>query len=85
MAVVLGWIIAAFTCAYVANEKNRNVGLWAVLGACFGLFTLLVLVFLPKLEKSVITATHPQDQIEPSQDYRHTAKSDDGFSPEELI
>jgi len=83
MAVVLGWLIAAFICAYVAKEKNRNVAMWAVLGGVFGLFTLAVLVFLPTLKKPSLNTKHVQKQIRPTTNYAQ--KTNNNYSPNDLI
>jgi len=48
--VVLGLnsLIGAVFCGYLAHEKGRDAGVWAVLGFLFGLLALLVLGFSPE-------------------------------------
>ena len=43
-------ILWAVCCGILANNKNRNVIGWFVLGTLFGIFSLIILACLPKLE-----------------------------------
>lgn len=48
---ILFWMAMAGFSYYVAGLKNRNQILWGVLGFFFGVFALIVLACLPKVEK----------------------------------
>lgn len=43
-------ILWAVCCGILANNKNRNVVGWSILGFLFGVFALIVIACLPKLE-----------------------------------
>ena len=43
-------IIFAVLCGTMAASKNRNVGIWVILGFLFGIFAFLILLFLRKIE-----------------------------------
>ncbi len=43
-------IICAFVCASMAKSKNRESGLWGVLGFFFGIFAVLILALLDRRE-----------------------------------
>lgn len=47
--VLLTWCLLGAVVSFIAKEKNRNAGLWAVIGLLFGIFALLVIVVLPPL------------------------------------
>ena len=47
---LLFWILWAVCCGILANNKNRNVVGWSIAGLLFGLFALIPLALLPKLE-----------------------------------
>ena len=47
MAVLIWSIIFGIVCGYIANEKGRSAGTWAILGFFFGLIALLIIVCLP--------------------------------------
>ena len=47
MAVLIWSIIFAIACGYIANEKGRSSGAWAILGFFFGFFALIVIALLP--------------------------------------
>ena len=49
--VLLCSIAIGYVCYKVAKEKGRDAATWAVLGFLFGIFALMVLVFLPKSDK----------------------------------
>ena len=40
----------AVCCGILANNKNRNVVAWSIAGLLLGLFALIPLALLPKLE-----------------------------------
>lgn len=43
-------ILWAVCCGILANNKNRNIVGWSILGLLFGVFALIVIACLPKLE-----------------------------------
>jgi hypothetical protein len=45
---LIGAIIGAILCGFVAAHKNRSVLLWAILGFFFSILTLIVILILPK-------------------------------------
>ena len=47
MAVLIWSIIFGVLSYYVANEKGRSAGAWAILGFLFGLIALLIIICLP--------------------------------------
>lgn len=47
MAALIWSIIFAIGCGYIANEKGRSAGGWAIWGFFFGLIALLIIVCLP--------------------------------------
>ena len=47
---LLIWLLFGFICSVIASNKNRNVIGWFVLGTLFGIFSLIILACLPKLE-----------------------------------
>lgn len=51
MELLLFWILFAVCCGILANNKNRNVVGWAIGGFFFGIFALLIIACLPKLEE----------------------------------
>ena len=50
MAYVV-WILCVFACYKVAEDKNRDAGVWAVLGILFGIFALIAILLLPENNK----------------------------------
>ncbi len=44
---IIGGIIFAAICYYIADRKGRNPVLWAVLGFFFSLITLIVIAVMP--------------------------------------
>jgi len=48
--VILIWALMGFLTALVADQKKRNVPLWAAMGFLFGIFALLVVLALPSAE-----------------------------------
>lgn len=49
MAIII-WLLFGIATALVAKEKGRNVGLWLFLGFLFGIFALLIVIFLPTVD-----------------------------------
>lgn len=47
MAALIWGIIFGIGCGYIANEKSRSAGLWAILGFLFGLIALIIIICLP--------------------------------------
>lgn len=47
MAILIWSIIFTIACGYIANEKGRSAGAWAMLGFLFGLIALLIIICLP--------------------------------------
>lgn len=50
VGLILFWIMLAFVCSAVAEYKNRNTMAWFWLGFFFGIFALIVVAVLPKIE-----------------------------------
>lgn len=50
MIKVLIWFLFTFVTYSIAKSKNRNEVVWAILGVLFGIFALIVVALLPKLE-----------------------------------
>jgi drug/metabolite transporter (DMT)-like permease len=49
-AVMLAvWALCGWACYQMAQSKNRNKELWAVLGVLFGIFAVIILSVLPNL------------------------------------
>jgi peptidoglycan/LPS O-acetylase OafA/YrhL len=47
---LIGGIVFAVACGFVAKNKNRSVALWAVLGFLFGFIPLIIIAVLKKKE-----------------------------------
>jgi hypothetical protein len=45
---LIGEIIGAILCGFIAAYKGRSVLLWAILGFFFSILTLIVVLILPK-------------------------------------
>ncbi|ANU07257.1 SHOCT domain-containing protein [Paraurantiacibacter namhicola] len=45
---ILMGVICAFVCVSMARSKNRETGLWGVLGFFFGIFAVIILAVLEK-------------------------------------
>lgn len=43
------WITFVAICYFVAESKNRNKLMWSIAGALFGIFAVIVLLFLKTL------------------------------------
>jgi 4-hydroxybenzoate polyprenyltransferase len=50
---LIGGIVMAVICGFVAQSKGRSVVMWVVLGFVFGLIALIILAFLKKQEPSM--------------------------------
>ena len=48
--IILAWLACGGLSAYIAQQKNRNVGIWAIMGFLFGIFGLLIIALLSKVE-----------------------------------
>jgi hypothetical protein len=51
MATLVIWVCLGIGCAAIASAKGRRTWLWAILGILGGVFSLLVIVCLPKLKQ----------------------------------
>lgn len=45
---IIRWLITAYLCYCIAQEKGLNTAFWAVMGAIFGVFALVVVDLLPE-------------------------------------
>ncbi len=64
--MVLAWLLMGLASGYLAEKKGRSFPFWFVMGAAFGIFAVLVLVFLPEVgveSKTVLRQMNP-DVIE---------------------
>lgn len=52
MEVALIWLASAAICGWLANMKNRNVGLWVIVGLLTGIFGVIVIACLSKNESA---------------------------------
>lgn len=48
---ILIWLVCAWICYALAKDKNRNEVGWLFGGILFGIFAVIVIALLPKLEK----------------------------------
>ena len=48
--IILMWLACGGLSAYIAQQKNRNVGLWAIMGFLFGIIGVLIIALLSKVE-----------------------------------
>lgn len=51
MEIAIIWIGFALACAIVANNKGRSPVLWFLIGLCFSLIALIIILVLPSLKK----------------------------------
>jgi hypothetical protein len=51
--LLIGGVVFALICGYVAQGKGRSVALWAVLGFFLGLIALIILALLKKPQPTV--------------------------------
>jgi Na+/melibiose symporter-like transporter len=54
---LIGGVIFAIACGFIANTKNRNVVLWVVLGFLFGLISLIIIAVLKKKQPEISYGT----------------------------
>lgn len=45
--IAICWILCAFLCAFIAQTKRLNTGMWALAGLIFGVFAVLVIALEP--------------------------------------
>lgn len=50
MEFLIIWLFFAFCSMFVAKNKGRSEGGWFIAGFIFGLFALIVVAILPKIE-----------------------------------
>lgn len=51
-ATIIIWAIGFGMINYaIAVRKNRDKSLWAIIGALFGVFGVIMLLIMPKIEK----------------------------------
>ena len=50
MEILIIWLLCGVACALIAGAKNRNALGWLFLGCIFGIFALIVVAVMPKLE-----------------------------------
>lgn len=62
--MVIGMAVFGGLCAAIASGKNRNVILWALLGALAGILAFLVLVCLPKGINGLKRCNHCAEHVE---------------------
>jgi MFS family permease len=51
VGIALQGIVCGSFCAFIANEKNRDGLGWFLLGLIFGIFALIAIASVPRLEK----------------------------------
>lgn len=49
LVILLIWGACGYGCYAIAKSKNRNKGLWAILGVLFGIFAVIIISLLPNL------------------------------------
>lgn len=52
MEIALIWIASAALCGWIANKKNRNVGLWVVVGLLTGVIGIIIIACMSAVEES---------------------------------
>jgi hypothetical protein len=50
IAIIVEWLSCGGFCSYLASQKNRDWFGWLFLGVLFGMFALVTLVGLEKLQ-----------------------------------
>lgn len=82
------WLAMAGFAYYVAGLKNRNQWLWGVLGFFFGIFTLIVLACLPKVDKQGTLTLSESDKLASYQNHKvnnvYTQEDEDPYKNEKL-
>jgi MFS family permease len=58
VALLLQVVLFGTLCGWLAEQKGRDGLYWFILGAAFGLLSLLVLGFSPAVKKSKATKAH---------------------------
>jgi hypothetical protein len=51
MTAIIVWLFGAALTAWLAAQKNRNVGGWLILGLLFSFLAMLFIAMLPPIEK----------------------------------
>jgi len=49
--IIALWIICGISSAFIASEKNRDVGAWFLIGIVLGVFGLIMIAAVPSLPK----------------------------------
>ncbi|MEN1760241.1 J domain-containing protein [Anoxynatronum sibiricum] len=72
-------IFTAIGCAVLASKKNRNVFAWLVLGGLLHFIALLIILFLPELEKKEYVAQrdYSKESASPGEENNHTKESNE--------
>ena len=52
MEILLVWIASAALCGWIANKKNRNVGLWVGVGLLTGVIGIVIIAVRSTIEES---------------------------------
>ena len=52
MEILLIWIASAALCGWIANKKNRNIGLWVVVGLLTGVIGIIIIALMSTVEES---------------------------------
>lgn len=63
MIEILIWCLFAYGSYTIAKSKNRNETVWAVLGVLFGIFALIVVALLPKVENDNVITYKNKDNL----------------------
>lgn len=53
------WIICAIVCAVIASSKNRSGAGWFFLGLLLGIFGVIIIACLSKVEPTIIGGAGP--------------------------
>jgi len=46
------WALSGCLCAFIASQKGRSAGLWFLSGCAFGIFAVIAICAVPKLDSS---------------------------------
>ena len=52
MEVLLVWIASAALCGWIASKKNRNVGVWVVVGLLTGVIGIIIIALMSSVDES---------------------------------